>query len=41
MPHTTLAYIARHPADRHHHHESQTNAQTHAPLPPLAGYGGD
>jgi hypothetical protein len=32
MPHTTLAYIARHPADRHHHHESQTNAQTRAPL---------
>jgi hypothetical protein len=32
MPHTTPAYIARHPADRHHHHESQTNAQTRAPL---------
>ena len=32
MPHTTLAYIARRPADRHHHHESQTNAQTRAPL---------
>lgn len=32
MPHTTPAYIARRPADAHHHHESQTNAQTRAPL---------
>ena len=31
MPHTKLAYIARHPADPHHH-ESQTNVQTRAPL---------
>ena len=37
MPHTTPAYIARHPADRRHHHESQTDAQTRAPRWPGPG----
>jgi hypothetical protein len=31
MPHTTLAYIARHPADRHHHHDHK---QTPKHMPP-------